>query len=75
MLKIIHQRDKCIGCFYCVEIAPNTWTIEETDGKSFLIESIKKKKLYIATISDFEYDENKEAADVCPVNCIQIIKI
>ena len=75
MLKIIHQRDKCIGCFYCVEIAPQRWTIDENDGKSFLKESIQKKKMYIATVSNFEYEENKEAADVCPVNCIEIIKI
>lgn len=75
MFKIIHQREKCIGCYYCVELATDRWKIIENDGKSFLIDSILKKNLYIATVNDFEYNENKEAADVCPTDCIKIIKI
>lgn len=74
MAKIIHQREKCIGCFYCVDISPNHWFIDETDGKSSLKNSVRKKQLYIAEIADFDLEESIQVADACPVNCIQIIK-
>ena len=34
MAKIIHYRNKCIGCNSCVEQAPSRWSISDEDGKS-----------------------------------------
>lgn len=75
MIRIIQQRSKCIGCFYCVEVAPNRWKMNEQDGKSSLVDAIEKKGFYIATGQDFEYDENKEAESICPVNIIKVEKL
>jgi ferredoxin len=74
MIRILHYREKCIGCYYCVEFAPYRWEIDTDDGKSRLIDSIEKKNIFITIVPDFEYNENKLAADSCPVNCIKIEK-
>lgn len=75
MIRILHHRDKCIGCYYCVDIAPARWEIDEIDGKSTLIESIEKKGIFIAKAPDMEYDENLQAAEACPVGIIKVEKI
>lgn len=75
MIRITHQRSKCIGCNYCVEVAPSRWYMNDTDGKSSLIEAKEKKGIFIAIITDDEYEENIEAAEICPVNIIKIEKI
>ena len=74
MIRIIHQRNKCIGCFYCVEVAPDRWIMNEKDGKSSLLYAKNKKGIYIATGQDFEYEENKEAEKLCPVKIIKVEK-
>ncbi len=72
MFKIIHYRKKCIGCNACVEVAPFRWRMSKKDGKSVLLESKEKKEFYIAWVSDDELEENKIAAQNCPVNIIKI---
>ena len=57
--KIVHERDKCIGCGACVNICDN-WEMAD-DGKS------KPKQTEID-----ELGCNKEAADACPAACIKI---
>ncbi|RLJ03693.1 MAG: ferredoxin [Candidatus Aenigmatarchaeota archaeon] len=59
MFKIIHNREKCIGCGACASICDN-WEIDE-NGKA------KPKKTEVEEVGC-----NKEAADVCPVQCIKI---
>lgn len=73
MPKIIHYRNKCIGCNSCVEQAPSRWSISDEDGKSDLKGSIQKKEVYIAEISVDEIEENKRAAKDCPVSIIKVI--
>jgi len=75
MIRIIHQRAKCIGCNYCVEAAPSRWFMDENDGKSNLIDAKEKKGIFIAITTDDEYEENFEAAEICPVNIIKVEKI
>ena len=75
MLRITHHRIKCIGCNYCIEAAPYRWKMDGNDGKSVLIESKQKKSIYIAITSDDEYDDNLEAANICPVNIIKVEKV
>ncbi len=74
MIKIIYYKDKCIGCFYCVDIDPENWSIDDKEGKSFLIDSVEKNGIFIKKIADFDYQINKQVADSCPVNAIKIEK-
>ena len=74
MIRISHHRIKCIGCNYCVEAAPNTWKMEEADGKAILQNATNKKGFYIVVTGDDEYQANKEAADICPVKIIRVEK-
>ena len=74
MFRIIHHRQKCIGCNACVEVAPYRWRISKKDGKSVLIEGKEKKGIYNVNVSDDEFEENQIAARNCPVNIIRIEK-
>ncbi len=70
--KIIHTRKKCIGCNACVEIAPQTWRMDEVDGKSRLIACEEKRDLYIGEIFECDLIPNKQAAEACPMNIIKV---
>ncbi len=72
MIRISHHRIKCIGCNYCVEVAPSNWIMNPADGKSTLLESTQKKGIYIAVSTDDDFEANKEAAEVCPVKVIKV---
>lgn len=72
MVKIVQLRHKCIGCNACVEAAPEEWVISGNDGKAYLKKSTVKGKYYILEVEDWKYDENKLAADNCPVNIINV---
>ncbi|MCU7551446.1 ferredoxin [Chitinophagaceae bacterium LB-8] len=69
---IIHQREKCIGCNYCVEIAPEQWRMSKKDGKSVLLGSVNKKGFWSLKISDIQAEANEKAALSCPVKVIQV---
>jgi ferredoxin len=69
MVKVIHERDKCIGCGACAAICPKFWEMKD-DGKSYLKGSKKKGNIYELEVKDAGC--NKEAADTCPVECIHV---
>ena len=75
MIVITHQRDKCIGCNYCIELAPERWVMSKKDGKCTLIGGKDKKGFYTIRTTDDEFEANKEAAKVCPVKIIQVKKV
>ncbi len=75
MIRIIQQRDKCIGCNACVEAAAYRWRISTKDGKCTLVGGVNKKGFYSIVVNEHEYDENVIAAKNCPVNIIKIQKI
>jgi ferredoxin len=75
MIRIIHQRDKCIGCNYCVEIAFHRWRMSKKDGKCTLIGSKNKKGFYSVVVGDDEYEVNKKAMEACPVKIIKVEKL
>ena len=75
MIEITHHRKKCIGCGYCLEVAPSQWTMNETDGKSNLIGSKNKGEIYTLKTEDIFFFENNEAVELCPVNVIQIKRL
>ncbi|MBL7156004.1 MAG: ferredoxin [Candidatus Pacebacteria bacterium] len=72
-MRIIHEKEKCIGCGSCAMLCPKYWEMGE-DGKAHLLNSKidKKTENWILEIKKSEC--NKEAADVCPVACIKITK-
>ena len=74
MIRITHYRKKCIGCGYCVEVAPYRWQMNKDDGKSDLITAKNKKGFYNVVVADDEYEDNKEAAELCPVKIIKVEK-
>jgi|SRR3989338_603672 len=68
-----HDRPNCIGCAACEAVAPDFWEMNE-DGKS----DIKNGKnmhngCQELEIRDKSYEENKNAADSCPVNVIHLV--
>ena len=75
MIRITHHRGKCIGCNYCVEVAPNTRSIDETDGKAILKGAKQKKEFFHLTTGNDEYNDNIEAKNLCPVKIIKVERI
>ena len=75
MVIISHQREKCIGCNYCVEFACNRWRMSKKDGKVTLIGGKEKKGMYTARVGDEELEENIKAAQACPVNIIHVKQV
>ena len=72
MVIITQQRDKCIGCGYCIEAAPDRWRMSKKDGKCHLLGSTNKKGFHTVKLDDDHYDKNFVAAEVCPVKIIQV---
>ncbi len=75
MVIITHQREKCIGCNYCVELAFQRWRMSKKDGKVTLIGGVNKKGFYSIKVGDEELEDNLKAAQACPMNIIQVKKI
>jgi ferredoxin len=73
MVVITHQRDKCIGCNYCVELAYEQWRMSKKDGKATLLNAENKRGFHTLRLSDNSaFDANVKAAEACPVNIIQV---
>ena len=70
MPKIVHQREKCLGCGACAAVCPKFFEIDKKDGLANLKNSKK--------IGDnFELELKKvnclkEATEICPVKIIKI---
>ncbi len=76
MVVITLQRNKCIGCNYCVELAPKQFQMSKKDGKSVLIHGIEKKEFFTLKSQDeLIYETYKNASKVCPVNIISVKSI
>ena len=75
MITIIYRRNKCIGCNYCTEIAPQRWQMNQKDGKSNLIGSKEKKGFWTNKVPETEFEMNQKSAYSCPVKVIEILKI
>ena len=73
MVIITLQRKKCIGCNYCVEVAPQQFQMSQKDGKSILINSYERKGFFTLKESDNEiFEQVEKAADLCPSNIISV---
>ncbi|XOD68390.1 MAG: ferredoxin [Flavobacteriales bacterium AspAUS03] len=73
MLIITLQRDKCIGCNYCAELASEHFRMSRKDGKSVLLRSIEKKGFFtLKTHDDHAYAQCEQASRACPVKIISV---
>lgn len=73
MVVITLQRQKCIGCNYCVEIAPNQFQMSKKDGKTVLLNSQDKKGFFTFKSPDHQiFDDCQRASQVCPVKIISV---
>lgn len=71
MVVVTLQRKKCIGCNYCVELAPAHFQMARNDGKSVLLHAVDKKGFHTFKSSDNTiYEPCKEAEKACPVKII-----
>lgn len=71
--KVLHFRDRCIGCGSCAAVCEDFWEMKE-DGLSYLKGS-KLQQGSDETTYELDLDDpkcNTDAEDVCPV---QIIKV
>ncbi|MBP9758667.1 ferredoxin [Candidatus Dojkabacteria bacterium] len=70
--KVIHYRDKCIGCGLCALLAPDDWEMSSEDGKANLKDSTENGGIYSKEINPENEKSNEEASAQCPVNIIKI---
>lgn len=73
MVVVTLQRNKCIGCNYCVELAPARFRMSKKDGKSVLLRSVDRKGFHTLKSADHSILEDCEAAaKACPVKIISV---
>lgn len=73
MVVITLQRQKCIGCNYCVELAPTQFQMSKKDGKSVLLKAVDNKGFHTLKSPDHSILAASEAAaSACPVKIIKV---
>jgi len=73
MVIITLQRKKCIGCNYCVEVAPEQFRMSQKDGKSILVNSYERKGFFTLKEPDHDVFESvQKASDLCPAKIISV---
>jgi ferredoxin len=73
MPKIIHYRNKCIGCGICYELQPEVWRMSKKDGKATLINATVKKDIFILPVMESMHHQSQDVAKACPVKIIKIV--
>ena len=73
MVIITLQRKKCIGCNYCVELAPDHFQMSKKDGKTVLLHAKDKKGFFtVKSNNHLILEDCEKAAKACPVNIISV---
>ena len=76
MVIITLQRAKCIGCNYCVELAPGQFQMSKKDGKSVLLRSQEKKGFFtLKSPDDSIFNHSVNAKEACPVKIIDVKQV
>ena len=73
MHKIIHYRNRCIGCAVCYEMQPDYWRMSKRDGKATLLKAKGKKEVHILEIAHSLLLRSGEVANACPVKIIKVL--
>lgn len=76
MVIVTLQREKCIGCNYCAEFAPEYFRMSKKDGKSVLLRTVDKKGFYTMKTPNHEaFEPCDKAAKACPVKIISVKEV
>jgi len=73
MVKVTHERWKCIGCEACANVCSEFWEMAD-DGKAKL-KGAEYKKTDEGELGELTVDDakcNKEAESGCPAQCIHV---
>lgn len=73
MAKIIHYRNKCIGCGICFEMQPELWRMSKRDGKATLLRSTEKKDVFVLPVNKDIQHQAEQVKKACPVKIIKIL--
>lgn len=74
-VKLVYDRNGCIGAAACVSINPIDWVMDANDGKANLISSSKEGERFVKVVKvENEQEMNRvvESAKVCPVTIIEV---
>lgn len=69
MPKLLHYRNKCIGCGICHEQQPQFWRMSKKDGKATLLKAVLKRDVHVLEVNEWDIDE--EVIKACPVKVIK----
>lgn len=72
MFTIILRRQKCVGCNYCKQGAPDFFAISKKDGKSVLLHSQNKGQADVRKCPNSPPNYLLDVAKACPVHIIDI---
>lgn len=73
--KLEQNHPDCIGCGACVAVAPDFWEMVD-DGKASIIKgTLREDKWEEKEIEGKDMQQNKEAAESCPVNVIHLTSV
>ena len=71
MVVVTLQRNKCIGCNYCVEMAPLQFQMSKKDGKAVLLRATEKKGFHTVKSPDnMIFEHCNQAEKACPTKII-----
>lgn len=73
MPKVVHYRNKCIGCGICFEMLPSVWRMSKKDGKATLLNAIVKRDIAVLSINSTIEERLKAIAKACPVKIIKVV--
>ncbi|MCF7872455.1 ferredoxin [Candidatus Woesearchaeota archaeon] len=70
--RIVYHKKECIGAFACLAAEPGSWKQagDKADLIGGLVDVKEGDQVFIKEVD--ELDNNLEAAQCCPVNCIHI---
>jgi len=69
---ITYQREKCIGCNYCVEMDFTHWRMTKKDGKCTLLGSTNKKGFHTLKLNSGDFNLHKKVEKACPARIIKV---
>lgn len=76
MVVITLQRKKCIGCNYCVELAPSQFQMSKKDGKAVLLHANDKKGFFtLKSNNEFIFEACDNASKACPSKIITVKQV
>ena len=73
-IKVVQQHEICIGCGSCIAVCPDFWEMGG-DGKAKPRKGIKAGNNFEFEIDEAKIGCNREASEICPVQCIKIKRL